>query len=752
MALKYPDSLQDTDGILRYNAETRGMNRTFWDAVEMQSWKSILFFLGLQWLAPMLSIRFWRPLGFKKDQPRPVTNRVKPLTNDLASKLVGFEPPITWSPGSDQEADYVAASVADRVNKAIGKEADIRSLKPIAARWLALTGNVFVVSSYDNSMETGTTFIQAHRCLHCGQVSMPAEIEQANGACPQCLSQETMMVPDPETGMVAPLSNTMPRFENAIDPKGTPIGVQYPRGRHLFELENVFTTRFDPQTDRFNKTPFLNIRRSRDRSWVAERYGDKFAEKVSYARASDPFSVLFDSLALTSLGGGYSSLGGSQTATVTTGDSQRTLVERLWIRPHPTKAPGGIYAEIIGEKLAPLGPNGEEAAIPYPYHDERGMPMLNVAHLEFDQVPGRALAATRMDDVLPLQEGLNELDAFLILHHRRMANAVWTIPSGSDPTRITGEGGIYIRYNPLATGHEPKRVPGASPPADIYTYREIRKREMDEVFGSYEVSRGEAPRGVSAYSAMQLLDERAQQGQSNVFANWALGWMEVSRQGLNIWREWADEDRSLSLGMGRWAVKKFSRAQMIGGVDISVEIGQGRPMTMVAKMARIGQAIQEGVLNVFDPQVRFLTLRAMGIPELMPDYNRHYVRAARIVDQIVEAPTTEALPGPPLPFDNHAVHLEVLQNLILDELFETLPPWKQQALILRAQIHYLAMREDMLSQQARAGQNAPRIGGKNGKGGGGGGGDGYNTEEGVLDQERQDASPDVSTGVSAGNR
>jgi len=734
MAFNYPNGPDDHSGIIQYAKDIAQANRTFWHAVEMAAWRNILFFMGIQRLVYSSVAQFWRPLGLSKDTPRPVTNRVKPLINDLASKLIGFKPPITWGPGSDQEADYVAASVADRVNTAIEKEADIRSLKPIAARWLALTANVFPVSTYDNSPETGTTFVQAERCLDCGKVSMPKDIQEVGNVCPQCGSMTPVGI-GPEGGLV---HEPVPNFQPAVDPNGTKIGLEYPRGRHLIELENVFTTRFDPQCGRFHKSPYVRIARTMDKSWVAERWGDEFAESVAFSRATDPYSTLFDSLAMTALGGGT-------VTSASTGESDRALVERIWIRPHPTKAPGGIHAVIIGEKIAESGS--------YPYHDERNMPMLNVAHIEFDQVPGRVLASTRCDDIIPLQEEINELDALIKLHHRRMANAVWTVPHGSDPTKITGEGGIYIRYNPLATGHKPERAAGIMVPPDIYNYREIRKKEMDEIFGSLEVSRGEAPRGVSAYAALQMLDERASQGQSNIMANWALGWMEVSRQNINIWREWADEDRTISLGVGRWATKKFSKAEMIGGVDIDVDVGPGRPMTMVAKMARIGQCIQEGVINVFDPQVRHLILRAAGIPELMPDYNKHYIRAARIVDQIISARSEEELPPPiiaSMPFDNHSVHLEVLQSIILDEVFETLQDFQKKAIILLAQIHYEALREDMLNQQARAGQNAPRIAGKKPSGGGGGGdnGDGdYNTEEGVLDHERQDASPDVMTGA-----
>lgn len=717
MAFDYPNGPEDSEGILRYRDDVNRAHQDFWQAVELQAWKNILFYLGIQNIVYSPSLRFWRPLV--ESARKPVTNKVKMLVNDLASKLVAFKPPITWGPGSDQEADYVAASVADRVNTSLEREANIRELKPIAARWLGCTGNAWLVNNFDIAPEWGTRFIPASRCLGCLNTSMPADIEETQGTCPQC-------------GMAG-------AWEPAVDGSGTPVGVEYPKGRHVTELENVFTVRFDPTSDRFHKSPYVKIARMRPKSWVAEHYSDEIAAAVQFSRTSASMLHLFETLALTA----YSTPTHAVTGANTGGDDQ-AMVDRLWIRPHPVKAPGGIYAEIVGDVVV--------LARDYPYHDERGKPMLNVTHLEFDQVPGRALAATRLDDVVGIQEDLNEYDAYLKIHARRMANAVYLEPRGSNIARLTGEVGVRIQYDPLPTGHKPERLMGMDVPATMLNVRNMRKMEMDEVWGSLEVSRGEAPRGITAYAALQMLDERAQQGQSNLFDNWALGWMEWSRQNLNIYREYADEERTISLGVGRWATKKFTNAQMEGGVDMTIELGTNRPMTMIAKSARIGQAIQEGIVNIFDPQVRFLALRALGIPELMPDYNKDYEKAGRVVDQILSATTPQELPAPPQPFDNHSIHLSVLRQVEIDEMFETLEDWKKQAILLRSVVHFQALREEALNTMSKAGQNAPSPRGGGGEGGGGKGKsapDAYTTEQSVMDIERQGASPDTLTGAKA---
>jgi hypothetical protein len=424
------------------------------------------------------------------------------------------------------------------------------------------------------------------------------------------------------------------------------------------------------------------------------------------------------------------------------------VVTRIWIRPHPEKAPQGIYAELVGDQIA-VGRDGVPMARDYPYVDEAGRPMLNIVHLEFDQVPGRALAATRLDDAVELQEDLNEYDAFIKQHARRMANAIWTLPRGANVSALTGEEGLYIEYDPLQTGHKPERAAGIPVGQDILLIRNQKKTEMQEVWGSSEVSRGEVPSRVSAYAALQFLDERSQQGQSNVFDNWALGWMEWSRQNLNIARQHWTEDRMLSLGVGKWASRKFSKAQIQGGVDISVDLGMNRPITLIAKSARIGQAITQGLVNVLDPQQRFQGLRALGIPEVMPDYNEDYIKAGRMLDRVLEAQTPMDLPPPPAPYDIHPIHLQVLRKFEISEDFEALDPWKQQAIQLRALIHYQAMRQDALQNAMKPGSNAPNPGGGGGHSEGGEEKDDYTTEDTVMDKEVQGASPDSMQGATA---
>lgn len=695
--LKYPDGPDDHESILTYANHAHRAARSYRIEVERAAQRNVLYFLGVQWIKYDHAIRLWRPIAVGKRTPRPMTNKIAGLVNQQVSNLLSYKPPITYSPASDKPEDLAAATVADRVNAIIEREARIEELKPLVARWLVSTGNVFLISNFDTGPDSDTDFIAAEQCQACGQQSMPLQVQQAQGTCPQCGAQGSMQpATNPETG--------------------APVGVEYPKGRFVTEVENVFTCFFDNSSGpSFSDSPyFLNVRH-RNKDWIARMYGDKVAESVSYNQPTEPYTGLFESLAYATTLWSYGY--GTPSAL----SEPRTRVRRLWLRPRAGQAPEGIYATIVDEKVVESGP--------WPYKDETGRPLLNVVHLGFDEVPGRVLYKTRIDDVVPKQDQRNRLESIMELHSIRMANSVWLVPEGIGLSKVSGEQGQILKYNALAGVPPPTRVPGDNISPYILEWIDRIDREMDSIFGLYEIGRGEAPRGVSAYSALQLLDENSQKGQSGLMRNWAQGWAQWSKQNIAIWRQYATDDRYLTTGQGQWSVQKFNKAAITGGINITVEFGQYRPQTFIGRRALIEQAVRLGFLNIQDPVEVFQALQTMGIPELMPDYKADQEHTARIIDALKQGGT----PQPPMPWENHPLAISVFRRFMLSEQFEALPPPIQQRIIAYAALHFTFMQQQ--PRQQSPGQNAPGPGGPKGAAAGPGGA--LATDKGQAQRDQQ---------------
>jgi len=327
------------------------------------------------------------------------------------------------------------------------------------------------------------------------------------------------------------------------------------------------------------------------------------------------------------------------------------------------------------------------------------------------------------------------------LHLRRSANSFWTMPEGAGVTKLSGEMGFILRYNAMAGVPAPQRVPGDNIPPYFVQWLAMIDQEIDAIFGLFEVGRGETPRGVAAYSAMALLDERSQQGQSDSMENWALGWLEWRRQNLCIWRQCADETRTLSLGVGPWSVQKFNKANMQGAVDMDIETGVYRPTTGIGKRAALDNAVRLALINPMDPMEKYNALQLLNITELSPDYRADYEKTARTLDRLVNGEPTP----PPEPWENHMVALSIIRRFTLSEAFEALPPDRQELIKAYAGLHYAFLQQSAMTNgnQGQVAQKPSASGGSKGSAKG----DNMGTDEGQLENERQGASPDTNSGA-----
>ena len=697
MSLIFPKNAGDKKGIVEYADRAMAIGKGYRMAIQRNGYRNVLYNHGIQWLTYDGSLNLYRPLGLSKTTPRPVTNRVASITNTAASSLVSYRVPITFAPASMEADDLAAAAVADKVNTVIEKETRIRELKPLIARWLVMTGNVFLIPTYDTGPDAGTVFVPAEQCQTCMEVIMPLAIEDAGGMCPSCGS------PGP--------------WGPAMKGNGEPMGKEYPRGRHATEIETIFTTYYDHTVPFIEDSPYFMVSRTYTKEWLSRVYGEKAVRDLVEERKADQYTSYVESLATTASGHGRLSQSEIE-------DEPRVRVRRLWVKPRKGQAPEGIYAVLGAEDVLETGA--------LPFHDERGDPMVNVVHMGFDQVPGRLLAKTRLDDIIPKQDQRNRLESLIELQVTREAGSKWLVPEGVGISKIAGEPGQILRYNALANVPPPQRLSGQPVGADVFAWMTQIDEEMDAIFGQYEIGRGEAPKGVSAYAALQLLDERAQQGQTSLLENWSLAFAKLAKMHINIFREYADEERILSLGEGQWAMQKFSRADLVGGVDVNVELGQYQPRTHVARRAVVEQALRIALLNPMDPQDKYNALVVLGMPELTKDYHLDMQRAQRENDAWAQGMDVP----PPLPFDDQGVHIAVHRRLVLSEK-ELTPEARRQA-ELHAAIH-MEMQRDLMAQAAGPGQIVPGpAGGRKDAAHG----DQAGTEQELLDQETQGASPD----------
>src|SRR3989304_8697481 len=709
--IEYPSGPDDHEGIKTYATNLIEATKGWRFDLDRGNMQKILYYLGHQWVTYDRSLATWRPIGLRKTTPRPVTNKIAPLVNDTSSRLAQHKAPLTFRPGGMEAEDVVAAGVAEDVLRVVGKECNQRALRPIAARWLSLTGNVYLINSYDNSPESGVQFIQ-HEQECQGHILPPDVIEDNGGACPEC-------------GETA--------FRAAIDPlTAAPIGQFIPRGRHQTEVKSLFSTLYDPEAESIQDSPYFCLSETVPEDWVVQTYGKDMLEGLDVEESGDTTQFFLQALAYVTSG-----TGAERVSVAGLRAGRRVKIRRIWIKPRYDKAPHGIYAVILGQDRVA---ESEEWA----YQDDQGKRFLNVVHIQFDGRPGSCIGRTRVDDLIPKQDERNLIESHFLLHTRRMSNAVWLVPTGTGIGKATGETGQFLSYNPVMGAPPPTRVAGVAPPQFLTQWMTIIDQEMDMLWGTYEIGRGEVPDrgGDLAFVSLQLLDERAQQAQATVTENWTVGWMEWANQHLHIWRQYADAERTLAIGGGKWAVKKFNQANLAGGIDMDVDTGTFRPRSHITVRGTLEQLFRWRILNPADPQERFRVLQLLGLPEIMEDYRLDWTQANRENDELVEQsaqidpmmlqmlmqqgqpqgqltqgptgpmgtpgapmlPPTGLIP-PPQPWENHTIHIHIHRQFIMSDKFKELPPPVQQMMLMHMMLHY-QMATAMMQPQRQPGQSS----------------------------------------------
>ena len=695
--LPLPSDYGDTQGIVTLSTRLLEQAQHQRFLLERDQYRNVLYYLGIQWVTFDERLRTWIPQPTKRWAPKPVTNKLAAVIRPIVSQLAGEEPNLYLAPMTDRPEDVATAQVGSRALDVLYRETGLRAQRGVMARWLTLTGNIFPISGYDTGQGAGMTTVQSWQCLACGQDAAPLDWEEASpdggytrGICPMC--GET--------------AGSQPSMDETNQPRVT----QYPRGRTYTELGSIFECFADLRAQQFKNSPWFQYVRTVTRNHLLDQYGE-IAETVPAGGAGETGTRIrwfLDSLA-------YATQSGTSVYAGRLGlDDDRCYVRDFWFE-HP-KFPEGLYAVIAGEQVLKAGP--------FPYHTVDSTtappapdqpppavpvrkPLRPVVHIGYEYVPGRLLYKTPTDDLARKQTTRNKLEAMIELHMRRSANTVWVVPQGSSITKVTGEEGIVLRYSPLAGGQPPQRQPGAEVPGSIWQYIQEIDKEMEDMMGVYDVLRGETPRGVRAAMALQLLEQRAQQGLSELLVNWSMGHQEWAEQVLGIFKEHGIDERFHSAmgDNGIWAVQKFSASDLRGAVRVEVEAGLGRPRTQVGKRAVLQQAIALSLVNPADPQERHRCLQILGMPELAKDMDLDQQAAARENDRwqsndgLAAQGVNPGMLGWPdvrTPVDNHLVHLAIHRRFAIRAEWDALNPITQQFALAHMQAHLLAIQMAMV--------------------------------------------------------
>lgn len=696
-------------------------DKTRW-SFERLWFRSILYYLGNQWISWDKGARRWGEKKVRKWVPKPVTNRFASTVATICSAIQStrVEPSI-W-PATDDHEDIATANVADRILDVIRAEIKHDKLREAIAKWVTLNGDSFVWAYYDKKDKSlGNITINAVQCPACGTAGSP---DQFSNACPACGSPaDPIEIPDPN-------------HEAAVT---MPIGRL--KGRALSPLQVYFNLDIPDPADRRKAAICVAY----ELDTVKEMYPD-VADKIQpdTAGASRAAQYFLEAIAYSSEDSGYSTSSAGQ-------KNKCTLVHYFEL---PTeKNPEGIqYTMCLDGTACEVGPLESFDT----HKDGTKTYFLPLVQFGYENVPGRAYSKSPAYDLLSKQDQLNRLESLMELASMKGVHTNWLLPAGSSISNLAGEPAQVIRWTPTGTsGAKPEVVTVAPFHAALLELKKGYEADFEELGGTFDALKGNTPKGVSAGYAIQLLTERSYGRFGSVFANWEAGWVDLYSMFLRLFRSYAAEPRYRKIkgAAGAWEIQSFTNADLTGSVDLRVEGGTSRPKSKLAEQALIEAMFNMGIINPQDPEQRFQVADMFGMSNVLgstAEDERHAAGEWQAlldwepqVDPETGAPLemmSAELPFPPggpmvdQVFDNHLIHIMGHRKPTLTDVWKQLPEWKR--LYWRNhQIEHLMAMQGAAMAQAPQDQKKPAGG--------------EDLHAGSKADEMPDAAANVNKGSSA---
>lgn len=181
---------------------------------------------------------------------------------------------------------------------------------------------------------------------------------------------------------------------------------------------------------------------------------------------------------------------------------------------------------------------------------------------------------------------------------------------------------------------------------------------------------------VTGNSALAYLGEKEQQSLSTLRSSYAKSWRQFDLYALELARQNWDESRMrIIAGKNRkWQVKKFTKGDLQGSVNIMIDYNGIAPKSSATTQAKIAQLTQLGMINPQEQSTRIEVLKQFGSMDLLGSIDTDIVYAAKLQDQFTqdgEMPKIRPM------VDNSEILLkEAIEFAKTDEYLE-MPPDKQ---------------------------------------------------------------------------
>jgi hypothetical protein len=462
--------------------------------------------------------------------------------------------------------------------------------------------------------------------------------------------------------------------EGLLDPSSETMGDL------VFEPENPFAL-FVPDLveEDLEQQPFLIHATAKNPEVVSLRYNKTLDGKQLKPDVSSSNEIL-DS--------GFLKLVGAST-----NKKDAVLCLEIWVKPGSVKMfPEGAVLMIVGKQLVQV-----IKGLPYKHGE---YPFAKIDHIP----SGKFYADSVVTDLIPLQKEYNRTRSQIIEAKNIMAKPQLLAARGSiDPKKISTEPGQVILYTPGFT--EPKPLPLQPLPNYVLQDLDRIQSDIEDISGQHEITRGNAPPGVTAATAISFLQEQDDSKLSHTVTSVESAIEKIARQSLSLVGTYWDTTRVVQVAGAEhiYDAQILKGADLNGNTDIRVEAGSALPQSKAARQAFVMDLMKMGFV---DPPTGLAAMDMKGIDTLVEQYEVDTSQARR---ENVKMSGME--PVAVNTWDNHQAHIMIHNNFRKSQQFEMLPDQIKAAFEQHVQEHMVVASGGMPPQMPGADMQGPPGGG-----------------------------------------
>lgn len=398
------------------------------------------------------------------------------------------------------------------------------------------------------------------------------------------------------------------------DPFGRPMGLQVPRGEGGIDVISIHE--FYPENGGLGVEPYaqriLSQVKVRPLEWIALRFPE-FREQLD---AEDPsqllrYNPLYADRIFLGGGGGYGLGSGSEAY------YNHARVFETIVPPQPMQGlEKGAHFVKVGDKIV-------KRELCVEVEGERGyrlVPRVKYHFARFKRMPGNFWGRSFVDDMIPLQRRLNELDAQVIDLRERGIPTVW-LPEGAETyTRDDQTGSLrMVTYDGVSPTWSPRDAVMNGIPLTGSVYSEERQqilRDMQALGAPQDIEMGQSPGSVKTTSGLMLLSEEASRKRAPRERSMLDLYESVFEHFLQMTWAFRKEDATYEVQRegGVYEQESYKGTDLLGDIRVEMAARVGYDQTLYNKEAT-AEALTLGLYKLTDPSAVDKCLDLMKLPK-----------------------------------------------------------------------------------------------------------------------------------------